>query len=110
MVVILGGLPGESETTGRYLVEGFAQDGEGWKQWLAGDWYIISAALDSTCSLHLLRVCDGKSAGMGRGPTWNGMVFETGVFIRLFFFPSISDDEYFGACPPNRFFLFIFMY
>lgn len=27
-------------------------------------WYIISAALDSTCSLHLLRVSDGKSAGM----------------------------------------------
>lgn len=79
VVVILGGLPGESETTGRYLVEGFAQDGDGWKQWLAGDWYIISAALDSTCSLHLLRVCDGKSAGMGRGPTWNETVFETGV-------------------------------
>lgn len=59
----------------RYLVEGFARDGDGWEQGLAAGWYIISAALDSTCSLHLLRVCEGKSAGIGWRPnsSRNGM-------------------------------------
>lgn len=68
--------PGEG-TSVRYLVEEFARMCDGWKQGLAGGWYIISAALDSTCSLHLLRVRDGISAGGGWRP--NGMVFETGV-------------------------------
>lgn len=65
---------GEGGTSVRYLVEEFARMCDGWKQGLAGGWYMISAALDSTCSLHLLRVRDGKSAaGGGVEAQWNGI-------------------------------------